>query len=452
MKPTPGQHLTFTHKGHTLKGVILNEDGGRLLIKLDSGYNISLRRDELKNAKELTVEPKRKSARPERKPAPGLPKVALLHTGGTIASRVDYDTGAVIAQYTAEDILNLYPELLDIAALSCTLVSNIQSEMMRFAHWNLLAEAVDKAVKAGAQGIIITHGTDMLHMTSAALSFALPNLSVPVILVGSQRSSDRPSSDAVTNMFCAASFIAAEGKSFAGVGLCMHEGIANDDCVILPGTRCRKMHTSRRDAFKAINDIAYARITYPSLQVQRLKKYPVKENLVKGDGKLKVKGFNEKLKIGLLPCHPQMYAKELLAYEKWDGLVLELLGIGHAPTMATDAHNKEHERVMEAIAALAKKLPVVAAPQTIYGRINMNVYTPGRQLLEAGVLGQGCDLTPETAFVKLAWLLSNYDKKDARKLYGQDLRGELSAKSEEYGYAPPKHKGKKEARIRKEKG
>ncbi len=256
---------------------------------------------------------------------------------------------------------------------------------------------------------------------------------MPVILVGSQRSSDRPSSDAVTNLLCATSFIAKEGRRFAGVGLCMHEGIANDDCVILPGTRCRKMHTSRRDAFRAINDTAYARVRYPSLATERLKDYPATT-----EGKLEVKGFNEKLKVGILPCHPQMFAEELLTYEKWDGLVLELLGIGHAPTMATDPHNKEHEHIMAAIAALAKKLPIVAAPQTVYGRINMNVYSPGRQLLEAGVLGQGCDLTPETAFVKLAWLLSNYDKKDVRKLYGENLRGELSAKSEEDGYAPPK--------------
>ncbi|MBR9693309.1 Glu-tRNA(Gln) amidotransferase subunit GatD [Candidatus Woesearchaeota archaeon] len=428
MKPALGQHISFAYKGKALEGVILNKEKGKLVVKLDSGYNISVAPDEMKNIKELKVEAKMKVPRLPKKPKDGLPKVALLHTGGTIASRVDYETGAVIAQYTAEEVLGLYPELLDIADIKSELVSNMQSEMMRFAHWNMLAKAVEQAVKDGAKGVIVTHGTDILHMTAAALSFALKDITVPVLVVGSQRSSDRPSSDAVTNLLCATTFIAKE--KFTGVALCMHEGIEKDDCVILPACRSRKMHTSRRDAFKPINDTPYACITYPKLKVERLRNYPKVP-----DSKLEVKLFNEKLKIGLLHIHPQMYAEEFLAYAKFDGLVLELLGIGHVPTMATDAHNKEHTKILDAITSLAKKLPIVASPQTIYGRVNMNVYSPGRQLLEAGVLGQGLDLTPETAFVKLAWLLSNHDKKEVRQLYSENLRGELVARSDEEGFS-----------------
>jgi len=433
MKLTAGMRIAFSYKGQALKGTVLNEEKERIVVKLDSGYNLSARPDEIKDEKALKDAPAKKAQKAVQtkaaKPKPGLPRIHLLHTGGTIASRVDYTTGAVIAQYTADEVLSLYPELLEIANVKSKLLANMQSEMMRFAHWNVLARAVEEAVKEGAQGVIITHGTDILAMSAAALSFALENLTIPVILVGSQRSSDRPSSDAVSNLLCAATFIAREGKAFPGVGICMHESTEKDDCVILPACRTRKMHTSRRDAFRAINDEPYARIAYPTMTVERLKAYPKAPA-----GKLMLKPFDEQLKIGLLVAHPQMWAAELLAYKTFDGLVLELLGIGHAPTMKTDAHNAENERILKAIAELAKRMPVAAAPQTIYGRVDMDVYSPGRQLIAAGVLGQGLDMVPETAFVKLAWLLSNH-KQDVRKLYGEDLRGEISARSPKDGFS-----------------
>jgi len=426
MKFAAGTRISFPSKGQELSGIILSAEG--VVVKLDSGYNITVKPGELKEAKELKVEAKKRAGRQPRKAKDGLPRIQLLHTGGTVASRVDYSTGAVIAQYTAEELLELYPELLEFADVRSRLLSNMQSEMMRFAHWNIIAKAVADAVADGVAGVIVTHGTDTLAMTAAALAFALRDLPVPVLLVGSQRSSDRPSSDAVSNLLCATAFIAG-AQGFAGVAICMHEGIAKDDCVILPACRTRKMHTSRRDAFRAINDTPYARIAYPGLGIERLREYPAKPA-----AKPELLPFNEKLKVGLLPAHPQMYAEELLAYQKFDGLVFEVLGIGHAPTMQTDEHNKEHERILAAITTLAKRMPVAAAPQTIYGRVDMDVYTPGRHLIDAGVLGQGLDMTPETAFVKLAWLLSNYEKKEVKQLYGEDLRGELSARSEEEGY------------------
>lgn len=425
----PGTRISFSFKGQALKGVVLNAEAGKLVIKLDSGYNISAPPEELEAVQELQAEPKGKAERRKKEPAPGLPKIALLHTGGTIASRVDYSTGAVIAQYTADEVLDLYPELRAIANIDSRLVANMQSEMMRFAHWNILAKAVEAAVKEGADGVIITHGTDILAMTSAALSFALEDVPIPVLLVGSQRSSDRPSSDAVTNLLCAVTFIAEERASFRGVALCMHEGVRNDDCVILPACRTRKMHSSRRDAFKAINDTPFARVAYPGLAVKRLKGYP---QLPKG--KLAVKPFNEKLKIGLLHVHPQLFAEELKAYGGFDGLVVEVLGLGHMPTMRTDEHNAENEAILAELALLAKRIPVAAAPQTIYGRVDMDVYSPGRQLADAGVLGNGLDMIPETAFVKLAWLVSNHPAEETRRLYSENLRGELSPRSQEDGF------------------
>ncbi len=422
MKFAVGEKIAFSFQGQQLTGVLLTV-GERLSIKLDSGYNITAKPGELAGVKRVPVPAKRQARKAPKKGAKtGLPRIAILHTGGTIASRVDYSTGAVIAQVDADDLLELYPELSSLAELSTRFLGNLQSEMMRFGHWNLIARAVEEEVRKGVQGIIITHGTDTMHYTSAALAFALENVPVPVILVGSQRSSDRPSSDAAANLLCATAFIAHEGERFQGVGICMHASITDDSCVILPACRARKMHTSRRDAFQPINDEPHAVINYPALSVTPLADYP------RAQGDFRVLPFDEKLKVGLCFLHPQLHAQELLAYEKFDGLVLALFGIGHAPTMATDELNQEHTQVLAAIERLAKRLPVVGASQTIYGRVNMNVYSPGRQLLAAGVLGQGCDCTPETAFVKLAWLLSHH-KKELAQFYGENLRGECSERS-----------------------
>lgn len=416
--------IIFEYAGKELEGTIITEKNNELTIKLDSGYNIIVPKNDIKIIKEEKLKATTKKINSVSQ-NPKLPKITILHTGGTVASKIDYSTGAVIAGYSAEDIIGLFPEITTIANISSKLISNIQSEMMRFGHWNLLIKGVEEAIKNGAEGVIITHGTDILHMSSAALSFALENINIPVIFVGSQRSSDRPSSDAISNLLCATKFIAE--SNFKGVATCMHENIEKDDCIIINGCKSRKMHTSRRDAFKVINDTPYARISYPKLEITKLKEYP------KGN-KLKATYYNEKLKIGLSQFHPQFFAEELKVYENFDGLILGLLGIGHGPTMHTDNINKEHKIIYDELKKLSSKIVVAGAPQTIYGRINMNVYTPGKQLQELGVLGQNLDMTPETAFVKLAWLLSNYSVDEAKKLYSQNLRGEITTRTEKNTY------------------
>lgn len=350
-----------------------------------------------------------------------MKKISILHTGGTVASKVDYTTGAVIAKFTAEELLQLFPDIKKYGKIDSRLVRNMQSEMMRFSHYNLLANAVKEEIDKGTQGVIITHGTDTLTYTAAALSFALENLPIPVILVGSQRSSDRPSTDASLNLTGAARFIAE--TDYAGVAICMHEDTNDNNLIILPGTKTKKFHTSRRDAFKPINTKPIAIITP--------KKIEIKTKWEKPKDKLELKLFNEKLKIGLLEAHPHMFSEELEAYKKFDGLIIELLGIGHLPTMNVDEYTKENDEILKTLKELCKVMPVAATAQTIYGRIDMNVYSPGKQLLEAGIIGNYTDMHPETAFIKLAWLLSNYKKEEIKELYEKNLRGEISERIEE---------------------
>ena len=226
------------------------------------------------------------------------------------------------------------------------------------------------------------------------------------------------------NLLSAAHFITK--SNFAGVAICMHENPNDDTCIILPACKTRKMHTSRRDAFRPINALPFARVNVKNKKIEFISEYEKKDK----KKKISLKLFNEKIKIGLLKPHIQMFASEILAYKNFDGLVIELLGIGHVPSMKVDEFTKENEKIIKAIKDLAHKMPVVVAPQTIYGRINMNVYTPGRQLIEAGVIGNYTDMTSETAFIKLAWLLSNYKKQEVKELFGKNLRGEISDRSE----------------------
>ena len=400
------------------------ENTDMILLKLTSGYNIGIDKKKVKSIHILEKHQTADSFPPSYTRKSYLPSITILHTGGTIASKVDYKTGGVIARFSPDEIVEMYPELGNIGNIHSRLVRNMWSEDMRFAHYNILAREVEKEIKAGANGIIITSGTDTLHYTAAALSFALHDLPIPVLIVGSQRSSDRGSSDSQLNLVCAAKFISE--SEFAGVAVCMHENMSDEICIIIPGTKVRKMHTSRRDAFRPINIKPIARVT--QYKIDFLKKDYQKRDK---HSHLKLMLFKEDLRVGLLKMHTNMYAEEFLGYAGFDGLLIEAGGLGQLPINEIDEFTKEHTKIFESIKSLIADGTVVAlAPQTIYGQLQMNVYSPARKLQDIGALGHHNSMTPETSFIKLAWLLSNYPKDEVKVLFLQDLRGELKERIE----------------------
>ena len=338
---------------------------------------------------------------------------------------MDYKTGAVKVDFEPSELLHMFPELGEIANFDATAIARVFSEDMRFAHYPIMAKAIEKEVKKGVDGIILTHGTDAMHYSSAALAFMLENLPVPVIIVGAQRSSDRGSSDAAMNLLCAATFIAK--TDFAGVAICMHENSSDGNCVILPACKTRKLHTSRRDAFRPVNDSPIARIYARTGQAEFLKKDYAK----KGQGNFAVKSkFDEK--VGLLKCHPNMNAEEFLFYKKhkYNGLVIEGTGLGQAPVGTPNKEALPNRKNMKAIQSLVTGgCVVVMASQCIFGRVHMHVYDNAVDLANAGVLSAE-DMTSETAFIKLAWLLGNCPKKEVAALVGKNLRGEISDRTE----------------------
>lgn len=416
-----GDKIEVITKDKTYDGVFIQSQNKDIItIKLNSGYNIGLNKKEIKKIKLLSknkIERKTFTSNVNKT----LKKISILHTGGTVASEVDYKTGAVFPRFNPEELINMFPELNEIASINSRFIGNMWSQDMRIAHYNILAKEIKKEIEKGSKGIIITHGTDTLHYTSAALSFALENLNVPVLLVGSQRSSDRGGSDARMNLLNAAYF--AVHSDMKDVAICMHNSMSDDYCAILPGLKTRKMHTSRRDAFKPINAKVWALVDYKKGEIKYVDKSFRKEN----HGNLQLKLFNEKIKIGLLKSYVNMDSKQFLFFKNYNGLVIEASGLGSLPTTSLDKHTKEHKKIFDSLKSLIKKnVVVVLAPQTIYGRINLNVYSNQREMQEIGVLGHLNDMTPETTFIKLYWLLSNYKKNEVKDLIVKNLRGEIN--------------------------
>ena len=446
----------ITKDNSEFKGLLLKSpDDNVVIIKLSNGYNVGIAKD---NIKDIVVEEENSKVKGKSNEVneeggnkeekfvdnnDNKPRVVILHTGGTIASRVDYKTGAVVASYKPEDLLRMFPELEGLAIINSELISNLMSENMRPEHYNIIAEHIKAWVDKGVDGVIITHGTDTMHYTSAALNFILENLSVPVVLVGAQRSSDRPSSDASYNLLNAVFFVKEAVKNnVSGVFVCMHETMDDPASIIIHGCKVRKMHSSRRDAFKPINTKAIARVDYKKNHIEWITPLSnphtnsINSNTLSKQGSsskhnLVLKKINPNIKVGLLKAHPGLKHEIILSFKGYDGLVLEGTGLGHFPIIKTDDYNLENEKVFNALKELSKDTLLVMSSQTIFGRVDMNVYSPGRKLLEIGVLGNYSDMTPETTLIKLWWLLSNYSKEEIREknLIMKNFRGEVSTRT-----------------------
>ncbi|MBI2140676.1 Glu-tRNA(Gln) amidotransferase subunit GatD [Candidatus Woesearchaeota archaeon] len=424
--PNPGDKVKVILKDRAIEGALIpNEETDSLVIKLKSGYNVGIEKSKVQKIEVLMEHKAKEPVREKPKFKPGLPTISILHTGGTIASKVDYETGGVIARFEPEELLANYPELFKIANIKSRLVSKMFSEDMRFGHYKLMIKAIEDEIKAGADGIILTHGTDTLGYTSAALAFALENLPIPIILVGAQRSSDRGSNDAAMNLICAANFITK--TDFAGVAICMHETSEDTSAAILPACKTRKLHTSRRDAFRAVNDTIIAKVDFKTHKVAFVAK-GYEKKAAKPDAK---KNFaarpNFEEKVAILKCHPNMFPEQFSFFKDYKGLVIEGTGLGQAPTGVPNELCKIHEENFKAIEEVIKSgTVVVMCSQCIFGKVHMHVYSNAINLANIGVI-PGEDMLSETAFIKLAWLLGNYNDKDEIKSFmGKNLRGEIN--------------------------
>ncbi|MBD3163731.1 Glu-tRNA(Gln) amidotransferase subunit GatD [Candidatus Woesearchaeota archaeon] len=416
-----GDKVRITTKEKEIYGILMpNESSSSIFIKLDSGYNIGISKKKIREIK--VVEPKREKKEKKKtvKEKKGLKKIAILHTGGTIASKVDYRTGGVFSDFTPEELLAMFPELKNIANIDSVFISNMWSDDIRFGNFGVIANAIQKEAKNGADGIIVGMGTDNLAVAAAALSFIVEKTPVPIIFVGAQRSSDRGSSDAGMNLICAARFIAC--SEFRGVAICMHHKSDDEICAILPATKTKKLHSSRRDAFKPVNAGPIALIDYKNNKIN------MEEEADSREKELLIKPKMEE-KVGILKIHVNMFPEQIRFYRGYNGLVLEGTGLGQTPGHVPNEEAKDNEGIFQAIKELIDSgCVILMTTGCLFGRVNMNIYDKGRDLLKLGVI-PGEDMLPETAFVKLAWLLGNYPKDKVKELLKENLRGEISDRS-----------------------
>lgn len=425
--PSPGDLVRVYCGNGEYEGVAIpKKDGNFFAIKLSSGYNIGISASRIKNIEVLERGSARLHGATDKKQAVEIPasangKISLLACGGTIVNRIDYRTGAVYPASTTEELIAGLPKSAK-GTVRPKMMFPIPSEDLSPAHWAKLAEASAQDIKEGALGVVITHGTDTMHYTSAALSFMLQNLPVPVVLTGSQRSSDRGSSDATPNLRCA---LAAAKADLSGVFICMHENLSDEYCALHFGTKVRKLHTTRRDAFRSINVLPAARIFPSSEKVEKNPGCPGRKLLSNFslDAKMNTN-------VAMQYIYPGIKPSAISALSEYDGVVLVGMGLAHLPVNL--AKDPLAIPILNEAAALAKSgIPVVLTSQCIYGRIDMNVYTNGMVLRDAGLIGNMCDMTPETAYVKLMWVLGHEKKMDrVKQQMEKSIAGEISGRTE----------------------
>jgi glutamyl-tRNA(Gln) amidotransferase subunit D len=416
----PGDLVAVTLKdGAVLRGLLmprpeLYSEQQVLVIKLENGYNIGIKLERVLDI-QLTETRVVRTQQAARKlvSEKSAPRVTLISTGGTIASKVDYETGAVTPALTTEEILEWIPELEEVAVISARELMSIFSEDMEPRHWERIAESVYREMLSGVSGVVVAHGTDTMTYTASALAFAIQDKPVPVVFVGSQRSSDRPSTDAVFNLISA--FLVASKAPFAESVITMHATPSDPYTLVHRGVKARKMHTSRRDAFQSINDKPIAlvdplkreiRVIGRILEYRDSSKTPVLRNK-----------FDDR--VALVKAYPGVQEEiiDFLVDKGFHGIVIEGTGLGHIANRVINSIKR----------AVESGIPVVMTSQCLFGRVNMNVYSTGRRLLEAGVIPGG-DMLPEVAYVKLSWILGSItrDVSEVKEWITKNIAGELN--------------------------
>jgi len=377
-------------------------------IKLENNYNVGINVSEILDIKKIgKKEAKYKIPEQIFPKNKDLPNLKLLGTGGTVASRLDYTTGAVIPSFTPSELFSAVPELAEICNLNCEIVFEILSENMKFEYWQKLAEKVKEAADSGIEGVIIGHGTDTMSFTSAALSFMLKELSIPVVLTGSQRSSDRPSSDAAFNLINAATVATSD---IAEVVVIMLGSASHDYGLIHRGTLVRKMHSSVRDTFRTIDDIPLGMVKDRKVKMFK-KDYRKRKNLET------IINTNFEKKVALIYSYPGMENEQIDFYidKGYKGIVFAGTGLGHVSTFIYDSINR----------AIQEDITILMTTQTIHGFVGMNVYSTGRELLNLGVI-PGRNLLPEVGYIKLGWVLGQTsDPKEIKEMLLTNFAGEF---------------------------
>ena len=407
----------------SFKGLILprseTADEFHIVLKMPIGYNIGIAAEKIKDVKIFgRREAKYKIPEKDFPYDPKKPRVKLLGTGGTIASRLDYRTGAVIPAFSPGELYGSVPELADYCNLETEKLYGEFSENIGPKHWIGIAQAIGKEIEKGVQGIVIGHGTDIMHHTAAALSFMVQNSPVPIVMVGSQRSSDRPSSDAASNLIHAVK--TASESDIAEVMVCMFGPTSDMYGLLHRGTRVRKMHSSYRSTFRTIGDI-------PIAMVSNEKITPLREDYKRrrDDKEVIINPVFEE-KVSIVYYYPNMQPDiiDSLVDNGYKGIVIAGTGLGHVNKPMYPALKRARE----------KNVAVYMTVQTLWGYVQMYVYDTGRDMMELGVI-PAANMLPEVAYVKLGWALGQTnDLEKVKEIMLTPINGEITEREPSNGY------------------
>ncbi len=417
-----GQAKIDTSRGKFV-GTVLprseNDDDRHLVLKIPTGYNVGIDVGTILGMEETGYKKANYKIPEQEFPySEGLPSVKLIGTGGTIASRLDYRTGAVIPAFSPGELYGAVPELADICNLTTEKVFAVFSENMGAAQYKQLAVAIGKEIENGIDGIVIGHGTDTLHHTAAALTYMIQDPPVPIVLVGSQRSSDRPSSDATLNLMHAC-YTAGHGD-IAEVMVCMFGPTSDDYGMLHRGTRVRKMHSSYRSTFRTLGDIPLATVTTNGVKPIKKDYNPRRKNK-----KVTVHPYFEE-KVAILYYYPNMFPDmvDSLVDNGYKGIVIAGTGLGHV--------NKPLYPALER--ARKKGVAVYMTVQTLWGYVQMFVYETGREMMALGVVPAE-NMLPEVAWVKLGWALGQTNDLEAvKKIMLTPMNDDITRREPYNGY------------------
>jgi len=414
-KLLPGDYISFKLDGVKHNGLVLPQTNKEVLfIKLENGYNIGFKHSEIKNTK-VVAKKLAKSKAPTLKGNTKLPTLALITTGGTITSSVDYKTGAVTSLTKPEELLAQIPELQKLANIKIFTPLNVMTEDMTHNDWQKLAKLIHKKLQEESiRGVILTMGTDILHYVSAAMAFMLGKLDKPVAVVGGQRSSDRGSFDGAQNLICAAHYCLSNINQVAVV---MHGTSEDTYCIASPGTKVRKMHASQRDSFRPINTLPFAKI-WPDGKIEKSKNIPTITTDFNPD-------FSNKIALVkfIAGAGPEIF--DYYVSKGCKGVIIEGTGLGHLPVSC------KHTWIPSLKKAIKSGVFVGMTTQCLYGSANPNVYTNLRLVADTGVTYLK-DMLPEAAYVKLGCTLARTKKlAEVKRLMLQNWTGEISERVEE---------------------
>jgi len=389
------------------------------VIKIHNGYNVGLDVSTVESIVESgRIEAHYKIPEKEFPFDPDKPDVRLFGTGGTIASRLDYRTGAVIPAFSPGELYGSVPELADICNLKTEKLYGVFSENMGPEQWKGTADAIGGAIADGTDGIVIGHGTDTMHHTAAILSFMIQDAPIPIVMVGSQRSSDRPSSDAAINLMNAT--YAAAQSDIAEVMVCMFGPTSDQYGLLHRGTRVRKMHSSYRSTFRTIGDIPLAMVEKENITILN-KSYSKRRK----DRNVKINtAFDSR--VSIVYYYPDMKPDiiESLIDNGYKGIIIAGTGLGHVNKPLYPAIKK----------ACDSGVHIYMTVQTLWGYVQMFVYDTGRDIMDLGVI-PAANMLPEVAYMKLCWALGqSHDREDVRKIMLTPIAGEITEREPPNGY------------------